>query len=124
MKVFGAMAIDGTGWRVALRDAWPRGMLNGRRCYVEAMQSHDGNGEHGVGRPVRSDRRKRPLVGRVAAGPTVGLLVLEQLRSCLVPARGWCANRCGARKDIDDDHRRAAVPADEGGSRFDDGFVG
>ena len=56
--------------------------------------------------------------------PTLGLFVLEQLHSCLALALRWRANRCGARKYIDDDHRRSAVPADEGRSRFDDGFQG
>ncbi len=88
------------------------------------MQSRHCDGEAVVRGPAHGDRRKRPLVGRVAAEPTVWLFVLEQLRSRLAPERGWCANRCGARKDIDDDHRRAAVPADEGWSRFDDGVFG
>lgn len=34
--------------------------------------------------------------------------------SCHASAHGWCADRRSAREDVDDDHRRAAVPADEG----------
>ena len=73
---------------------------------------------------VQGGRRKRPLVGRVAAEPTVGLHVQEALRSCLTSPHGWCADRCGAREDIDDDHRRAAVPADEDRRDGNPGIVG
>ena len=60
----------------------------------------------------------------VAAEPTVGLHVLEtRCAHVCASARGWSADRRGARKDIDDDHRRAAVAADEGGPRLPDGFA-
>jgi hypothetical protein len=52
-------------------------------------------------------------VGRVAAKPTVGLHVQEAWRSCLALPHGWCANGRSAFQDLDDDHRRTAVPADE-----------
>lgn len=115
------MAIDGPGWTAVLQDMRPGVMPDGRRGYGQAMQSRHCDGEADVREPAHGDRHKRLPVGRVAAEPTVWLFVLEQLPSCLAPERGWCANRCGARKDVEDDHRCAGVPADEGWSRFDDG---
>jgi len=35
------------------------------------------------------------------------------VRSCCGSLCGWCADRCAALEDLDDDHRRATVPADE-----------
>lgn len=72
---------------------------------------------------ARSDTRKRPLVGRVAAKPTFDRQIEQVLRSCLTPAHWRCADRGAAREDVDDDHRCSAVPADEDGAGFDDGVI-
>nr|WP_281363695.1 Tn3 family transposase [Paraburkholderia ultramafica] len=73
-------------------------MQDGAGCSDEAVQWRNCDGEAVVRGTARSDRHKRPLVGRVAAEPTVGLHVQEALHSCLTSAHGWCANRCGARE--------------------------
>jgi hypothetical protein len=82
------------------------------------------DGEADVRGTARSDRRKRPLVGRVAAEPTVGLYVQGALRSCLTSQREWCANGRSAFEYLNDDHWRAAVPADEDRSDSNLGIVG
>lgn len=71
----------------------------------------------------RSDTRKRPLVGCVAAKPLVSSDIEDPCSSCLIPAHRRCADRGAAREDIDDDHRRAAMSAGEDGPDFDDGVA-
>src|ERR1700694_4589932 len=63
--------------------------------------------------PDACEGRKRPLSGPVAGEPTVGVDVSKHSRSCCGSLCGWCADRCAALEDVDDDHRRATVPADE-----------
>ncbi|MGF6637941.1 hypothetical protein OKW38_000041 [Paraburkholderia sp. MM5496-R1] len=50
--------------------------------------------------------------------------VSKHLCSCCGSLYGWCADRCAALEDLDDDHRRAAVPADEGRTQSGTGVVG
>ena len=111
--VLEAMAIDRPGWPAMLMDGWCGGILDARRRSDEAVQWRNCGGEADVRGTARGDRRRRPLVGRVAAKPTVGLHVREALRSCLGSSHGWCANGRSAFQYLNDDHRRTTVPADE-----------
>ena len=65
---FAAMAIDRPGWSVVWDSARSGGVPDGRCRRSEAVQSCIHDDEAGG----RSDKRKRPFVGRVAAKPTVG----------------------------------------------------
>src|ERR1700741_2953000 len=110
-----AMAIYRPGSSAAAERARSTGVLDGPGRGDEAVQSRNRDSEADARGASRGVSRKRPLVGRVAAKPTVGSDIGEPLRSCLAPAHRWCADRGAALEDVDDDHRRAAVPADEGG---------
>ena len=76
-------------------------------CYVVAVP-------RAAVKSARSDTHKRLLLALVAEEPTVGLNSLGYLRSCVALGCGRCANRLAAQEDVDDNHRRAAVPAREG----------
>src|ERR1700709_649777 len=82
LGVLEAMGVDRPGGPAIVMDAQSGGMLDGRLRSDEAVQWRNCDGEADVRGTARSDRRRRPLVGRVAAEPTVGF-VQEALRSCL-----------------------------------------
>jgi hypothetical protein len=98
-------------------------MLEEPRRRDDAMHWCEREEEVDVRESARRPRHKRPLVGRVAAKPTMGWQIEEAPRSWAGLHR-WRANRCGALDDVDDDHRGSAVPADEGGPGRDDGLPG
>ena len=64
--------------------------------------------------PVWNDRRKRLLWARVAAEPTVAWHIVRRWRSCVISRYRWRSDWPVALEYVDDDHRRAAMPADEG----------
>lgn len=118
---FAAMAIDRLGCSIVsgvTRRSWT---LAGRCQGWGAVPSCNRDGEADVQGAWRRDTRKRPRVGRVAAKPTVGSDIGEPWSSCVLPVRWGCADWGAAREHVDDDHRRAAVAADEDGPGSDGG---
>ena len=89
--------------------------LDGRRRGLDAAMCRVCSDGASAARSAWRDARKRLLLALVAEEPTVGLTVLGHLSSSVASGRWRCANRMAARQNIDDDHRCAAVPADEGG---------
>ena len=122
LEVFVAMAIDRPGCSAKLDAARSGGMADGHWGGKVVLRCNR-DGDAGLRSASRSDTRKRPPLGRVAAAPTFDRQVEEPWSSCLIPAHWRCADRGAAREDVDDDHRCAAVPADEDGAGFDDGVV-
>jgi hypothetical protein len=78
------MGIDRPGCSAVREDARSDGMVDGAGSTDEAARLRSRESEADVRVAVGSARRKRPLVGRVAAKPTVVLHVWEASCSCLV----------------------------------------
>jgi len=79
---------------------------------------HVCRGVASAARSAGNDRHKRLLLALVAEEPTVGLDSQSDSSSYVASASGRSANWVAAQEDVDDDHRRAAMPTDElrGGS--------
>ena len=121
---FAAMGIDWPGCSVVSGAARPGGMPAGCGRRSEAVPSCNRDDEADGRDAWRSDTRKGPAVGRVAAAPAFDRQIGEPYCSCLIPVHWRCADRGAAREHVDDDHRCAAVPADEDGPGLDVGVVG
>ena len=118
------MAIGRPRCSAVLEDARSEGIVDGAGSTDEAAQLRSREAQADVPLAPGSARCKCPLVGRVAAKPTVGLDLQEALCSCPVSPQGWCANGCSALQDLNDDHRGTAVPADEDRRDSSPGIVG
>src|SRR5258707_655805 len=67
--------------------------------------------------------RRGLLLALVAEEPTVDVCILTRWRSCVGSCNRRCADRSAALEYVDDDHRRTAVPANEGWRRRDCDYV-
>lgn len=122
--VLEAMGIDSPRCPTGLEVARLNGLLGRGWCGDEAVRLRNREDEADVRGAARSGKRKRPLVGRVAAKPAVELRVQKAWCSYLASPLGWCANGRSAFQDLDDEHRRTAVPADEDRTDSKPGIVG
>jgi hypothetical protein len=120
----GAMGIDGPGRSAVLEDDRSNVTEDGRWCGDDGARNLDRDDHAAAHGTARCARRKRPFVARVAAKPTLGMLCTVRLRSRFASLHGWSADRAAALEDIDDDHRCAAMAADQGRAQGSIGIGG